>query len=131
MRLYPPAWFIERQANADDEIAGRRIPKDAVIGICPFTLHRDPRFFEDPEGFDPDRFLPARSAARPRFSYIPFGAGPRTCIGAQFAMWEAQLTLATLLQRYRLDLVPGFRVDLDPLVTLRSKHGMKMALRRR
>jgi cytochrome P450 len=128
LRLYPPAWFLERQANEDDELGGHRIPKDTYLGICPYALHRDPRFFEDPEGFDPERFSPARSGARPRFAYLPFGAGPRTCIGAQFALWEAQLVLAVLLSRFRLDLEPGHRVALDPLVTLRSRHGMRMRL---
>jgi cytochrome P450 len=131
MRLYPPAWFIERQAVADDAMGGKRIPKGAVVGISAFSLHRDPRFFDNPEGFDPDRFLPARSASRPRFAYVPFGGGPRSCIGNQFAMWEAQLILATLLPRLRLDLVPGPEVELDPLVTLRPRGGMAMRVRRR
>ena len=131
LRLYPPAWFIERQANEEDRLGDYRVARNAVVGLCPFTLHRDPRFWDDPEGFDPDRFSPAASAGRPRFAYLPFGAGPRTCIGAQFALWELQTVLATLCARFRLDLVPGHPIELDPLVTLRSKHGMKMAIHKR
>ncbi len=96
--------------------------------MCQYTMHRDPRFWPNPEGFDPDRFLPERVQARPRFAYLPFGGGSRICIGKAFAMMEAKLVLAELLRRFDLALVPGFRPTLDPGVTLRPKAGIQMTL---
>ncbi|HEY8427999.1 MAG TPA: cytochrome P450 [Sandaracinaceae bacterium] len=131
MRLYPPAWAFERDAIADDVIAGYPIEAGSTVGIVTYVLHRHPRHWDNPEGFDPDRFLPERSAGRSRFAYLPFGAGPRQCIGMGMALMEAVIVLATLRQRYRLELVPGHRVELDPSVTLRPKNGIRMWLRRR
>ena len=109
MRLYPPAWGFSRQALADDELGGFRLPRGWLAFVIPYVLHRLPAFWEDPEAFDPERFSPERSADRPKFVYLPFGAGPRQCIGNQFALIEAHLSVATLAQRYRLHLVPGHR----------------------
>jgi cytochrome P450 len=131
MRLYPPAHTLSRAAMGDDEVLGRRIPKGSQILIVPWLLHRNPRLWESPERFDPERFAPDRAASRHRFAYIPFGAGPRICIGAAFAMAEAMLILATVAQRYRLRLKPGFPVDPQGLITLRPRHGMGMMLERR
>lgn len=131
MRLYPPAHTLSRTAIGEDELLGRRIPKGAQILIVPWLLHRNPRLWENPERFDPERFAPERTAARHRFAYIPFGAGPRICIGAAFAMAEAVLILATVAQRYRLRLVPGFPVEPQGLITLRPRHGMRMMVERR
>jgi cytochrome P450 len=131
MRLYPPAHTLSRAAMGEDEVLGRRIPKGAQIMIVPWLLHRNPRLWQDPERFDPERFAPDRAASRHRFAYIPFGAGPRICIGAAFAMAEAMLILATVAQRYRLRLKPGFPVEPQGLITLRPRHGMQMIPERR
>jgi cytochrome P450 len=131
MRLYPPAHTLSRAAMGPDEVLGRRVPKGATVLIVPWLLHRNPKLWDEPERFDPERFTPERAAQRHRFAYIPFGAGPRICIGAAFAMAEAMLILATLAQRYRLRLVPGFPVDPQGLITLRPRHGMRMLLERR
>ena len=129
MRLYPPAWIFERQAIADDVIAGFKVPKKAIVAISPFVLHRQRSLWENPEGFDPDRFAPDRSE-RPRYAYLPFGGGPRQCIGMGFAMMEANLILARIMQRFRVDLVPAQRIEPEPMVTLRPKGGLRMKLRR-
>lgn len=131
MRLFPPAHTFGRQPIADDEILGRHIPADAEVLILPWLVHRKPSLWEDPERFDPERFAPERAAARPRFAYIPFGAGARICIGAAFAMTEAVLILATIAQRYRLRLVPGHPVEPQGLITLRPRYGLRMTLQRR
>jgi cytochrome P450 len=131
LRLYPPAWGFSRQALADDEIGGYRLPRGWLVFVIPFVLHRLPAFWQDPEAFDPGRFSPERSADRPKLAYIPFGAGPRQCIGNHFALIETQLVLATLAQRYRLHLVPGHRVEPWPLITLRPRFGMQMIIERR
>jgi cytochrome P450 len=131
MRLYPPAWMIERQALVDLELDGYFIPARTLIAISPWTLHRHPDHWRNPEGFDPDRFLPEHVAARPRYTYLPFGGGPRQCIGVNFALYEAKLVLATLLQRYSAELIPGQDLGIEAAVTLRPAHGMKMWLRPR
>jgi cytochrome P450 len=131
MRLYPPAWAFSRQALSDDELGGFRLPRGWLAFVIPYVLHRLPAFWQDPEAFDPERFSPDRSADRPKFVYLPFGAGPRQCIGSHFALIEAQLVVATLAQRYRLRLVPGHRVDPWPLITLRPRFGMPMFIERR
>ncbi|HET6312893.1 MAG TPA: cytochrome P450 [Chloroflexia bacterium] len=128
MRLYPPAWSISRKATEEDELAGYRIPAGAFITVSPYAMHRHPRYWENPEGFDPERFTPERSAQRPPYAYFPFGGGPRLCIGNNFALMEGQLILATMAQRYRLDLVPGHPVVVEPLITLRARYGMRMQL---
>jgi cytochrome P450 len=112
IRLFPPAWIFLRHAIKDDEIGGYAIPPGQVVGISPYVMHRHPGFWEAPETFNPERFTPERVAARHRFAYIPFAAGPRQCIGNLFAMTEAQLVLATVAQRYRPRLVPGHPVDM-------------------
>ena len=128
MRLYPPAWAISRNAIGEDEIGGYRVARKTNIIICSFVTHRHPAFWEEPERFDPERFSPERSEGRPNFAYLPFGGGPRICIGNGFAMTEAQLVVATMAQRYRLRLAPGHPVELHPLITLRPRHGMRMTL---
>jgi cytochrome P450 len=131
MRLYPPAWGFSRQALADDELGGFHLPRGWLAFVIPYVLHRLPEFWQDPEAFDPERFSPERSAERPKFVYLPFGAGPRQCIGSHFALIETQLVVATLAQRYRLHLVPGHRVEPWPLITLRPRFGMPMTIERR
>ncbi|MGA0599965.1 cytochrome P450 [Caulobacter sp. KR2-114] len=132
MRIYPTAPGISaRVAVADDEICGVKVRKGQAIAIAPWLLHHHKTLWDDPARFDPDRFLPERSAGRPRLAYMPFGAGPRVCIGQVLAMNEATLILAGLAQRYRLSLSPG--QDIVPLanVTLRPKYGMRMMVERR
>jgi cytochrome P450 len=131
MRLYPPAHTLSREAMKDDEILGHHVPAGSTILIVPWLLHRNPRLWDRPSRFEPERFSPERVAPRERFSYIPFGAGPRICIGAAFAMAEAMLILATLAQRVRLRLKPGFPVEPQGLITLRARHGMVMIPERR
>ncbi len=131
MRLYPPAHTMARQPIAADEVLGHRIPAGAEVLIVPWLLHRKPSLWERPDRFEPERFAPERAASRPRFAYIPFGAGPRICIGAAFAMEEALLILATIAQRYRLHLKPGHPVEPQGLITLRPRYGLKMTLQRR
>jgi len=132
MRLYPPVSSLPaRQALADDEICGRPIRQGSFVGIHPWVVHRHRALWEDPERFDPDRFTPDRVAARPRFAYLPFGAGPRICIGAGFAMIEAVMILATLAQRFRLRLAPGHIVEPQAVLTLRPRYGMKMIVEER
>jgi cytochrome P450 len=131
MRLYPPAHTLAREAVADDEVLGHRIPANATVLVVPWLLHRKPSLWERPDRFEPERFSPERAASRPRFAYIPFGAGPRICIGAAFAMAEAMLMLATIAQRYRLYLKPGHPVEPQGLITLRPRYGLQMRLERR
>ena len=124
LRLYPPAWVFERQAVASDVIGGFHIPKGAVIGVSPYILHRHPGHWENPEGFDPDRFLPARAEGRSKYAYLPFGGGPRTCIGNHFAMMEAQILLAMIVREHRIELDPSHPIVMEPSLTLRPKHGV-------
>jgi len=131
LRLYPPAFGITRQSIKADEFGGYRIPANASLTLVFYNVHRDARFWSEPERFDPDRFTPERSAGRPPFAYLPFGAGPRQCIGNQFALTEAQLVLATLAQRYQLRLMPGHPVKPNPIFTLRTSHGLPMTAQRR
>src|SRR5262249_55076312 len=130
MRLYPPAWALAREAVKDDEIGGWRIPAGSKITLCQYVTHRDPKYWEEPEKFDPERVPPERSARRPRFAYFPFGGGGRICIGNNFAMMEAQLVLAAAAQRYRVKVVPGHKVEPDPTFTLRPRNGIRVTLER-
>jgi enediyne biosynthesis protein E7 len=129
MRLYPPVWLIARRAIGPDTLGGYAVPADTVICISPYVLHRDPRYWPEPERYDLGRFAPEQVARRPSHVYLPFGGGPRICVGQHFAMVEAVLVLATLLRRVRLELVPGFPVEPEALVTMRPKHGMLMVPR--
>lgn len=128
LRLYPPAYLFAREAVTEDVIDGYLIPPKTLIFITPFITHRDPKYWHDPETFDPDRFTPEQVASRPRHHYYPFGEGPHVCIGNNFALMEMQLILATALQRFRLKLVPNHPIDFKPEATLRPKHGMKMTV---
>lgn len=131
MRLYPPAWLISRSPIQDDEIGGYTIPAGETILISPYTMHRNPAYWDNPEGFDPERFTPEKQAARPRFAYFPFGGGPRICIGNNFALMESQLILAMISQRYRLHLVSGHPVAPQTMITLRPRYGILMTLHQR
>ncbi len=126
LRLYPPIWAFSRKAVAADVLGGRRIARGSVLMICAYTLHRHPEVWSNPETFDPDRFLPARSVGRPRYAYVPFGGGPRVCIGSQFAMLEMLVAVLAIAARYRLRPATGAPVVAEALVTLRPRGGMPM-----
>ncbi|WP_329101426.1 cytochrome P450 [Micromonospora sp. NBC_01699] len=127
LRLYPVPW-LERRAAADDTIGGYHVKAGSLIYISPYLTHRHPDFWPDPDRFDPDRFLPEQSADRPRFAYFPFGGGPRLCIGNRLAQLEAQLTLATIAQRYWLRMVPDHPVEAKMQVTTSPRYGLRMTL---
>jgi enediyne biosynthesis protein E7 len=131
LRLYPPAWAIPRTALADDEIRGYRILAGRAVNLSPYVTHRHPDFWENPEGFDPERFTPERVKERHRFAYFPFGGGPRICIGNTFALTEATIVTAMILQRYELNLVPGHAVEPEVAFTLRPKGAVPMVLKAR
>ncbi|NDJ54083.1 MAG: cytochrome P450, partial [Chloroflexi bacterium] len=132
MRLYPPAWITSRELFESVEIGGERIRKaSSMVIIAPFTMHRHPEIFPDPERFDPERFHPDRENDIPRYAYIPFGGGPRVCIGNHFAMMEAKLILAAVVQHSDLWLHPNAVIEPEPLITLRPKHGILMTRSRR
>ncbi|MGE5826806.1 MAG: cytochrome P450 [Micromonosporaceae bacterium] len=126
MRLYPPVWLLPRRALADDDVGGYRVPAGADVLICPYTLHRHPKFWPDPERFDPERFAPDRHAGRPRYAYIPFGAGPRFCVGNNLGMLEAVFIVATLARYLRLESPPGRVVVPEPMLSLRISGGLPM-----
>jgi len=128
MRLYPPAYGFGREALEDCEIAGYRVPAGSTVFMMPWLVHRDARWFPDPLRFDPDRWQGDFAKTLPAFAYLPFGGGPRRCIGNTFAMMEAVLLVAAIAQRFRLTLVPGHPVEPFPSITLRPKYGMKMTL---
>jgi cytochrome P450 len=131
MRLYPPAWIIGRRALGDYRIDGYTIPARSILLLSQYVTHHDARFFPDPFRFDPERWTPEARDSRPKFSYFPFGGGPRVCIGESFAWMEGALVLATIAQRFRMRLAPGHPVEKQPLVTLRPKHGMRMVIEAR
>lgn len=131
MRLYPPAFAIGREPQEDDEILGEKIPKGSVVFISICGLHRHPKYWERPNEFWPDHFTPERVAKQPKLTYLPFGAGPRMCIGNHFAMMEMQLLLALLLRRFEFELVVNSPVEPEPLVTLKPKNGIQMRIRPR
>lgn len=131
MRLYPPAWAIGRMSLVDCEIGGYFVPKRSLVLMSQYVMHRDERYFPDPERFDPDRWTEAARGSRPQFSYFPFGGGPRRCIGESFAWMEGILLLATIAQQWQMRLAPNQIVALRPVITLRPKHGMRMILNSR
>ncbi|HEV2399426.1 MAG TPA: cytochrome P450 [Candidatus Sulfotelmatobacter sp.] len=126
MRLYPPAWAMGRYARSDFQLGEYFLPAKTTVLMSQFVTHRDPRFFPDPLRFDPERFTPEAKARRTKFTYFPFGAGFRQCIGESFAWMEGVLVLATLAQKWKLSLIPNHPVEPEPLITLRPKFGMRM-----
>ena len=131
MRLYPPAWAMGRYARRDFRLGEFLLPAKTTVLMSQFITHRDARFFPDPLRFDPERFTPEAKSRRTKLTYFPFGAGVRQCIGESFAWMESVLLLATLGQKWKLRLVPGHRVEPEPLITLRPKYGMRMQLEAR
>ncbi len=129
MRLYPPAWIIDRNCTEGDEIGGYRIKKGSLILMSPYVIHRHPAFWTDSERFDPERFAKDKTQNRPRHAYFPFGLGPRVCIGTSFALTEAVMVLASLINVFDVEPVAGHVLKLDPNVTLRPKNGLPMGVR--
>jgi cytochrome P450 len=132
MRLYPPAFVVTRRALRDVTVGGHLIAKGELAIVNIVGMHRRPDFFASPDRFDPDRFTPEAEKALPKHAFLPFGAGPRVCIGNHFALLEGHLAIAALAQRVRLELLPGAAPVLpEPLITLRPKDGIPMVVRRR
>jgi cytochrome P450 len=131
MRLFPPAWILGRRAMEPYAIGGFDVPVRSIVVASQWVTHRDPRYFPDPERFDPERWRPEVKEARPKFSYFPFGGGPRVCIGEGFAWMEGILVLATIGRRWRLRLVPGQQIVPSPGITLRPRDGILMTLEKR
>lgn len=130
MRVRPPVWIVERTAVQDDVVGGHRIPKGTIIGASPWGLHHDPRLWDAPERFDPERFSPERSEGRHKYAYVPFGAGPRICIGNAFALMESKIIMAGLMRSFTIE-IDGPAPKPDPKVTMRPKHGMAGTIARR
>ena len=131
LRLYPPAPAVQRRAIKDTTVGGRPLPAGSLVVVSLWNLHRHPAFWEQPERFDPDRFAASRAGHDRHLAFLPFGAGPRTCIGNHFALVEGVLLLALIAQRYELTLVPGQKVETELAVTLRPRHGLPMILKPR
>ncbi|HYP07913.1 MAG TPA: cytochrome P450 [Bryobacteraceae bacterium] len=128
LRLYPPAWTVGRMTKTDTRIYNYEVPRGAICLLSPFVMHRHPRYYPEPERFDPLRFTPEAKQTRPKFAYFPFGGGPRVCIGERFAWMEGVLVLATLAQRWKFSLVPGQKIETHPQITLRTRYGLKMTV---
>ena len=131
IRLYPPVWWISRETLEDWEVDGYIVPRGAEVGISQWVMHHDPRWFSNPHHFEPERWTQAFEASLPPYAYFPFGGGPRICIGNDFARLEATLVLATLLPRYRFELLPKPDVKPELSITLRPKHGVPMRIHAR
>lgn len=135
MRLYPPAWMVSRRPLADDVVAGYRIPAGSLVLVSPYVTHRDPDLWDAPEDFVPGRFSAEASAARLEFCYLPFGAGARRCVGEHLATMEMRLVVATVAQRFTFfplrDRSGERRVEPEPVVTLRPRHGIPLSVQAR
>jgi cytochrome P450 len=131
LRLYPPAYAISRQTLRPIQLGAYTLPKGAPIFFCSYNLHRRADVFPNPHLFDPDRFAPGKEQQWPKYAYLPFGAGPRTCIGNHFATIEAHLILTTLVQHVAFELIPDQTIEPEPLITLRPKYGVRAIVRRR
>jgi cytochrome P450 len=131
MRLYPPVWMIGRSVDNEYALGKYTIPAGSTILMSQYVMHHDPRYYNEPDRFDPERWNSDARSSLPRFSYFPFGGGIRACIGEPFAWMEGILVLATIVRQWKMRLVRGQRVTLDPAITLRPKYGMKMKLERR
>ncbi len=131
MRLYPPVWAIVRNPVEECEIGGYRVPPGVTVVMSPWVMHRDSRYYDEPDRFNPDRWLQPQAKAAPRYSYFPFGGGPRLCIGASFATTEAALVLATIAQKYQFRVASNQQIKPTPTITLRPAQGIKVTLTRR
>jgi cytochrome P450 len=131
LRVYPPVWVIPRDAIDDDRIGGYHVPAGSTILLCPYLTHRHAEFWENPEAFDPDRFLPERSHDRPRHAYFPFGGGPRLCMGVDMAMMEMILIMVMVVQQHRIHLVPGHREEPECILDMLPRNRVLATLQRR
>jgi len=131
LRLRPPVWAVVRFPLADDSAGGYRLPAYTSVILSSYVTHRHPEFWDEPERFDPERFRPELASKRPKYAYFPFGGGPHMCIGNEFAITAGVLALATIAREFRLRSVPGHRIDLEPLITLRPLGGLPMFVERR
>lgn len=132
LRLYPSNWIFVRMADREDRLpSGVTVPAGAKLYLCQYATHRDPRYFPEPERFDPERFDGTSTQDRPQFAYFPFGGGPRVCIGQMYARMEGVLVLASLFRDFRLRLMPGHPVIPEPAVALRPKNGIRVRVERR
>jgi cytochrome P450 len=128
LRLYPPVWVLTRVAVGPDEVGGYHVPAGSDVLISPYTLHRHPAYWPEPNRFDPERFGPGQARDRPRYAYIPFGAGPRVCVGSNLGLMEATFVLAQICRELRLTKVPGYRVVPEPMLSLRVRGGLPMTV---
>jgi cytochrome P450 len=124
MRLYPPVWGLTRRSLAADVVGGYRVPAGADVMISPYTLHRHPGFWPDPDRFRPERFATSAAVATHRYAYIPFGAGPRVCVGSHLGMMEATLIAAMVARDFRFELAPGARPEPEAMLSLRVRGGL-------
>jgi cytochrome P450 len=131
LRVFPTVWLLGREAVEPCEVGGYRVPRGMTLWMSQWVLHRDPRSFDDPEAFRPERWADGLARRIPRYAYFPFGGGPRVCIGNGFAQMEAVLLLAAIARRYRLRLAPGEVVRPEPTMTLRPAAEVRMVLSRR
>jgi cytochrome P450 len=131
MRLYPPAWIMNRQAIEDMNIGGYDVPKGSLIFFSQYAMHRHPKYYAEPDAFMPERWTVEFEKQLPKYAYFPFGGGPRVCIGQQFAMMEARLILASIAQRWTMEIVPEQVIEEEPLITLRARNGIKVRLHAR
>ena len=126
LRLYPPFWMIDRMAVADDRVGDIEIPRGSTVIVYVYGAHHAPRYWEQPESFDPERFTNANNKLRTPFTHLPFGGGPRGCIGGNYAMLQILMILSELLRKYDFELTPGQTIEPRPMVILRPKHGIRM-----
>lgn len=130
MRLYPPVWALTRKSVAADAVGGYRVPAGADVMICPYTLHRHPGFWPDPDSFRPERFDAATAVSTHRYAYIPFGAGPRVCVGSHLGMMEATLVAAMVARDFRFELAGGVDPEPEAMLSLRVRGGLPVKVRR-
>ena len=131
LRLYPPGWLLSRRTIGPDTLSGFEVPPGTDVLLCPYLLHRHPRYWKDPDAFRPERFDAAHESERPRFAYMPFAAGPRHCIGESLALYEMYMHLYKVARHYRLTCVPDKPLELEAQINLRTKHPLMMKLERR
>ncbi len=126
LRLYPPFWMVDRMAVADDRVGDVAIPRGSMVIVYVYGAHHAPRYWQDPENFDTERFTKANEKLRTPFTFLPFGGGPRGCIGGNYAMLQILMILRDLLRTYDFRLAPGQMIEARPMVILRPKHGIRM-----
>ena len=126
LRLYPPFWMVDRMALADDRVGDIAIPQGSTVVVFIYGAHHSPQYWENPESFDEERFAKVNDKQHTPFTHLPFGAGPRGCIGGNYAMLQILMILSVLLRKYDFRLVPGQTIEARPMVILRPEHGIRM-----